>query len=441
MNALEDAALERGYIADLLNSHDQKSLRSHIAQPARLQPSECLRIEHGQILRAIAELAAEKREVSPITASDLLVRQGYGHAAGVIASLCENYEPRFDSISAMSSRLTELARARKVEGLLKRGVEAAQRLHMDAAEEMAREVLGEAPAARTHTQSLRSAAEQAAMGNGSSQHRVIRSGFSILDQAYGGLRPGTMLTVGGRTGAGKSSLMLSMALRMAQMGRKPGIVSCEDAASIWGERALSHVAGIHPQELAAEQRHFQLQGRIEAGLARLREDGVQLCCALNRPLTDVLGAVRDLLANQRCDVIFVDYLQAIRLGHGAKRAELVSDAAQQLKSECQQHGVPFVLGSQLSRPDKAAPYKEPHAYELKESGDIENMSEAIVLLWKTSDESTARMLGKVAKVKWSSKRPRFELRLSESGALHDLEHYESKTGEVVLADGFPRRQN
>jgi replicative DNA helicase len=433
-NPLVDAALERAYLGDLLIGSDRESWARHIAAPDRLQPADLAVSAHQRILGAIHELAAERQEVSSLTVRAMLERRSEIAAAHVLEAIWVAYEPTIDSYAAMARRLHELARARRTDALLRMALEATQRLHLEAAEEMAREVLGDGSQGRVEAISLHSAAV-ARTASTSRPTGGVRTTIELLDRSIGRLRPGSMVTVGGRTGAGKSTLMLAMALGMARQGHKPGIVSCEDPAELWGERALCHVSDFGPHDLEQAQPSLGLRSRIDAALSAI--PGVQLACVLNRPLEDVLAAVRDLLANKRCDVILVDYLQAIRLGHIARRAELVSAAAQRIKSECQRHGVPLILGSQLSRPDKAKPFAEPHCYELKESGDLENMSEVVLLLWKTSDESSARMLGKVAKVKWSPRRPRFEMRLAPNGALASVEYYEAPE-EMTESHGWGR---
>ena len=47
-----------------------------------------------------------------------------------------------------------------------------------------------------------------------------------------------------------------------------------------------------------------------------------------------------------------------------------------------------------------------------------------MLLWKTGDDDEAKTLGKVAKVKWSGRRPRFEIvRHPDTGLIASVETY------------------
>lgn len=416
--SLHDVALERAYIATLLCG----AAEQHLASASRLDPHDCYGLDHDRILSMLYEVAARGEEVSTLCVRVALERASVKislDAFDTLGAASLTLEP----LALIAERLGSLASLRRARQHLMRAVDAVQRLHLEDAQECARAALDETPSSRVVPLSAHAIALMAAhesRSNAGKQLRMLRSGFALMDAAMRGVPQRTMMILGGRTGAGKSTLMLAIALDAARKGNTVGIVSLEDSETIWGGRVLSHLCNVSPEQLMDQQLDFNVAAELERGLDRAKELGVQFTYALNRPLDDVLAAIRSLVANG-CDAIIVDYLQAIRLGTDGKRAELVSAAAQRIKSECQMLGVPLILGSQLSRPDRSKPFAEPHAGDLKESGDLENMAEVIVLLWKSSDDEDARLLGKLAKVKWSFKRPRFELLLDpQTGALRSL---------------------
>lgn len=51
----------------------------------------------------------------------------------------------------------------------------------------------------------------------------ILTGYSYLDQASGGLRPGELLLIGGESGGGKSMLLMNMAIQIWLQGNKPEV--------------------------------------------------------------------------------------------------------------------------------------------------------------------------------------------------------------------------
>jgi len=418
---LVDVALERSYIAALWND-DAPTVRKHLSSPQRLDPLDCWSRQHGQILAAVHELAAAGGEISPLTIRAAFDAQGATAQVDALDEIFAKHEPRPDSLGTMAHRLTQLGHLRRVRSNLAQALESCEQQNLEGAIEHARDAVGEEPRGQVEVEALHASAIAAVDGARRAElgiGQVVPTGFPLLDNTLRGFMAASMAIIGGRTGAGKSSLMLAMALKQARMGVQAGIVSLEDPRTLWGARAIAHVSGIPSDELLAQQLSFDSERELERALAELQHIGVQLVYALNRPLGDVLTAIRALV-NAGCGIVYVDYLQAIMLGHEAKRAELVSEAAQRLKSECQALNVPLVLGSQLTRAEKHSRFAEPFESELKESGDLENKAEAVCLLWKSSDGEDAQAFGKFSKIKHTPKRPRFEVIRNGTGAVTNL---------------------
>lgn len=252
-----------------------------------------------------------------------------------------------------------------------------------------------------------------------SRAKLPKSGFDKLDEAIGGMPPGTMHVIGGRTGSGKSSLMLAMALKQNAAGQRIGIVSCEDAEWIWGARLLASLQGIDIDEFFSESPSDYTIGLCVRGVQEARDKGVHFAFPIGRPIKFIVDAITRLVKREGCNVIMVDYLQAIA-AKGQDRYVARTDCAQEMKGVCHELGVPLVLASQLKRSENG-PFKPPTNNDLKDSGDIENMAESILLMWPLSDEERAPVIGKVTKVKWSPKRPKFAVqRHPTSGAVTGL---------------------
>lgn len=423
-NLLHDLPLERVYISTLLCG----AAPQHVASVERLSAEDCASMEHQRVLRAVYDVAARGESMGTLAVRAELER---GDKAAALLDALETIagvEISGESPAMMAGRLGELAAARRVREHLQRGLAEVDRLHIEGAQEHAREAIGESPDARVVLISLHAAATlavHAMRANSTRKAALLRTGYGLVDGAVGGVPQKSLIIIGGRTGAGKSTLALGIAIFAAQNGMRTGIISTEDAELLYGARGLAHACRLNSQKLLEPQMGFDDDGEAERGLEALRGIGVPMHFALNRPLRDVMRAMR-ACANDGCKVVVLDYLQSIRLGLAkgkVTRAELVSDAAQQLKAQAQQLGLTLILLSQLGRPPKDRAHIEPSIYELKETGDLENMAEVILLLWKDGDHEGARQLGKVAKIKWSQRRPRFEMQLdAETGALRQLVH-------------------
>lgn len=116
-------------------------------------------------------------------------------------------------------------------------------------------------------------------------------------------------------------------------------------------------------------------------------------------------AVSDIQAitlARRYQVIFVDYLQLLReTGRNMNRTEAVSRMSMELHRLAQTHGVTVIALSQLGRPENRGEIQRaPTLSSLRESGQIEQDADAVLLLYLTDpgDPKSDRRL-KIAKNK------------------------------------------
>jgi replicative DNA helicase len=315
----------------------------------------------------------------------------------------------------IADHLRAMARRRRKYEALSRAAAALADGQEDAADEHVLTVASEQTEQRTSeymdgAETVRAAAEEELSSRKEGFGR--RTGFLLIDKAVGNLRAKTMAVIGGTTGAGKSSLMLAMALKQTRRGVPVGIVSTEDAESVWGERLYADISDESMADVSEQ--------KLDLAVHKASVIPIRFAYELNRPLKDVLRAIRHLVRKHGCQVIYVDYLQAISDPQKVDRRHFIGKAASQIKAQCQELGVSLVVGSQVSRPSKEKPFGEIFTNDLKESGDIENMSEIVMLLWKNGDKDTSLTLGKVAKVKWSAARPRFQLQRSRVGSVNGV---------------------
>lgn len=415
---LTDIALERSYVAMLL----EPAGRAHIGTIDRLEPTDCALLEHGRILGTVYDMHARGAEIDAIAVlTELQAREAPRGALDALSKVHEA-EVRLEPARTMAGRLKALARARRVREHLTRALADVDREHVEDALEHARVALGEELTAASSEivqagdvcrDAMASACEAA------TTKPRLRSGLARLDAAIKGFPPATLAVFGGDTGAGKSSLLLAIAMDMAEkQGARVGIVSVEDAPAVWGPRVLAHLVNVNSEQLEEGKITGELIDEANRGIELADQIGIFFRFEINQPIHNVIAAMRALVVEKRCSAIIVDYAQAITLAGEDRRVAMIG-ALQRLKGEAASLGVALLLASQLTRGD--SDFREPTKRQLKEAGELENMADIIVLLWHTSDEEGAPVLGKVAKVKWSPRRPRFLLSRNPRGAVCGLE--------------------
>lgn len=215
------------------------------------------------------------------------------------------------------------------------------------------------------------------------------TGVPVIDNATGGLFPGTLVVIGAREGTGKSFIVLDALMNTPE---KVGAIFLEDSPDMVGSRALAYHSGVNSNKLRFAHKlqpgHVKrLQAAQEELAAR---DNVHLKFILGGSIEEVETAV-DELGEAGCKVVFLDYAQKIHGAVDSRRSE-IDRIMVRYQKRCLAIGAVPVLVSQLSRqaPTEKVPhpeFMEPHISKLKESSGLEQEARVLVMLWKEKNGS------------------------------------------------------
>ena len=207
---------------------------------------------------------------------------------------------------------------------------------------------------------------------------------------------GDMVVIGGYPSAGKTALAISFAWHMAERYRV-GFYSLETNQYKLADRLMANLARIDmPTIKRGTISETQWAGLTEIA-PTLRRRTLELIQAGGMTVEDIQA---DALAHGY-QIIFVDYLQLI-VCQGYNRTEQVSNISIGLHQLAQRHNITVVALSQLSRPEKKGEEdKAPTMASLRESGQIEQDADAVMLLYLEEPQRPAksRRVLKVAKNK------------------------------------------
>ena len=210
---------------------------------------------------------------------------------------------------------------------------------------------------------------------------------------------GDMVVLGGYPSAGKTALAVAMAYHQAK-DRRVGFYSLETNQYKLADRLLANLAGIEMPTIKRNQITEEQWQRVADRSDRIRARKLELIQASGMTAQDIRA---DALA-RRYEVVYIDYLQLIEPeSRKVNRTEQVSAISRSLQKFAHGTGRLVVALSQLSRQEKASEDKlvEPTMSDLRESGQIEQDADAILLLYleEPARREESRRILKIAKNK------------------------------------------
>lgn len=207
----------------------------------------------------------------------------------------------------------------------------------------------------------------------------LTSGLGELDGLFT-FRRNNLVTVGARTSHGKTAFATRMVCRGLRGGLSVAYLCFED----YGTWLMKFASQFHqvPLEKFTKYHMQDARGRAEA------ESALELCRQFDG-LTVVPGMRLSEFSNviekldHKPDLIVFDYLQKCveMFGSDMKKNEAAARMTSDFQEMVRKYNAFGIMTSQISRAPQEMRGKPPSLDGLKESGDIENYSDAVLLLW------------------------------------------------------------
>jgi replicative DNA helicase len=198
----------------------------------------------------------------------------------------------------------------------------------------------------------------------------ISTGLKVLDNNLH-LVPGNFVVIGGRPSAGKTALSLQLACEMARNGRKVAYFSLETDPDTLYARVIANQLGVPLHTVKNKTVSIDELDR----LAAVKKYPLYVRSAAGKGV----GWIRTQSIRMQAKVVFIDYLQLIHQAGAKDRYSAVTEISMALHEFAQSTGTLVVALAQLNR-ETARAGIPPTAADLRESGQIEQDADAIILL-------------------------------------------------------------
>lgn len=225
--------------------------------------------------------------------------------------------------------------------------------------------------------------------------KAIMTGIGQIDSQIGGLFPKELTVVASRPGLGKTALLLTLAQRIAKSGKKVLFVTLEmSAVQLWARMACGS-ADLEWKDVR--------RGNITAPAKNLL---LAESTALEQRLGDKLIIVEDkynvfdihhAAAQLSPDIVMIDQLPEIEWHEpGVSEVQWYGRALRYLRQHIAvRMDVPLMVVHQINRGVEARQDKHPLLSDLRQSGEIEQRSDAVWLLFRPDYYEPAKRHGAV----------------------------------------------
>ena len=211
------------------------------------------------------------------------------------------------------------------------------------------------------------------------------TGFAGYDVPLGGLYDGELIVLAARPRMGKTSLALNIATNVAKAGRDALLISLEMSARQLACRLLSSRAGVNGNDLRAGTLTDEDKAALAESANVLPLDRLNLTDRPGTTVADIRWTARRLQRQGKLDLVVIDYLQRLTPADPrARRYEQVGQMSGDLKKLTLELKVPVLCLAQLNRQAEGKGDHLPQLHQLRESGDIEQDADVVMLLHRES---------------------------------------------------------
>jgi len=211
----------------------------------------------------------------------------------------------------------------------------------------------------------------------------VPSGFRNLDRILGGFQRSDLLFLAARPGVGKTSLMLTFALRAAEKRKVVALFSLEMSAEQLVQRLVSQISGIDAQRLRLGQLKDEEWPAFAEAIGHLSELPIYIDDTPSITVLQLRTKCRRLASERGLDIIFLDYLQLMDSDtRSDNRVQEVSYISRSLKGLAREIDVPLMTASQLSRAVEQRQDKHPVLSDLRDSGSLEQDADIVMFIYR-----------------------------------------------------------
>lgn len=373
-----------------------------------LEPESFFRPAHRIIYSAMCELSNRELPVDPISLADNLQANGKIESAGGHSYLTDLANNTF-ALTNWAAHAQIVKRTATLRELIVASAEIRSLAYdapddLDLVVEEAEKALFKATEKRVDSnfrdmKSLltETMGEIAELSTRQSHIAGVPTGFTDVDELFGGFRGGDLIILAARPGVGKTAFALNLAVNAARLGTSVAFLSLEMSSLQLMQRILCSEARVSLTKVRqGRMSDTDWSAIIEASNTLYNADlHIDDTPALS--ILELRAKARRELRRCERGLIVVDYLQLMqppRTRGDGNRAVEVGEISRGLKVLAKEMNMPVLALSQLSRAVEMRGKKRPMLSDLRESGSIEQDADIVMFIDRSMDEMEAEQDGR-----------------------------------------------
>src|SRR6056297_2375888 len=220
----------------------------------------------------------------------------------------------------------------------------------------------------------------------------LRSGFISLDNLIGGFKRGHLSVIAASTSMGKTAFAINIAKNVLKRKAKVAMISLEMDATEVIDRMVIQESQVNGWKYTQGETNDQEDKRVSKALDNLHELPLMISDERGLNTAQIRARLRKFKAQMDgLDLAVVDYLQMIQLPeeHAQNTSRAVGQIVLQLRNLASELDIPILLISQISRSFTSRQDKRPVLSDLRDSGNIEEVADGVIFLYRHAHTSAA----------------------------------------------------
>lgn len=222
------------------------------------------------------------------------------------------------------------------------------------------------------------------------------TGLKDLDELVQGLRGSHVIIIAGRPGTGKTTLGLGIAEQLTIRDGKSALVfSLEMSAKELSKRSLASSSAVTLGSIDTGQAMGNDESitRITGAVSRMHSADLRICQKGSLPLSRIRNIARFQHRAKPLQLVVIDYIGLIAPEAGSRQQNRnleLGAISRGIKAMAKELDIPIIVLAQLNRSIETRSTKKPQMSDLRDSGEIEQDADIIMIAHRDADSDLGR---------------------------------------------------